>query len=1083
MSALGKFLLGLLLALGLAGRGQAEAPLWLRYPAISPDGKTIVFCYQGDLFRVPAAGGEAVALTRGEGHHLMPVWSHDGKSLAFASDRHGNFDIFVMPVTGGEARRLTFHSSNELPSAFTPDDREVLFTSARTGTAENAQFPGRLFPQTYTVPVTGGQPRLVSTVPMELGVFDPKGERILFQDLKGYEDPWRKHHTSAVTRDIGLYDRKTGTFRTLTTFKGEDRNPVFAPDGDSFYYLSEQSGTLNVTRGTLSHPGEAVQVTRFQKHPVRFLTQAQDRTLCFAWNGEVYTLPEGGQPKKLEVRLSADGRGASDLNLPINAGITEMAVSPSGKEIAFVARGEVFVTSVEGGITKRITDTAAQERSVSFSPDGRTLLYASERGGSWDLYTSSIVRKDEPCFYAATLLQEKAILATPADEFQPLFSPDGKEVAYLHERTGIHVLNLESGKTRVLYPAAKSYSYSDGDQDFRWTPDGKWIFFAFDPQPLGGIQDVGLLAADGSGKLVNLSRSGFNDGRPRLSPDGTLAYWTTDREGHRKLDQDPATADIFGIFLTQKAWDRFQLTKEEFALVKEREDKEAKDVKKDDKDAKKEDKKPVAPLGIDWEGLEQRKARLTLHTADLGEAVLDPKGEKLIYLAKFEKGYDLWTSDLRTKETKVLVKLDAKEATVARSEDGKALFVLADGRLSKVDAESGKRDPVVVNGEMVLRPRAERAYIFEHAWRQVQKKFYVADLHGVDWKGYREAYARFLPHIRNNYDFAELLSEMLGELNASHTGCRYAPPQENTDQTASLGLFFDPKPVAKGLRVSEILAKGPLDSSSAKVRTGHVLTAIDGRTVAADEDLAERLNRKAGKFLLLSFLDPASGATWDEPVKAIALPQEGQLLYRRWVERNRATVERLSGGRLGYVHVRGMDDPSMRTVFEEVLGRYADKEALVVDTRFNGGGNLHEVLSDFLSGKKYFDIIPHGQPWGYEPLLKWIKPSIVVMGEGNYSDAHLFPVAYKLKGLGKTVGMPVPGTGTFVWWEPQIDRSLVFGIPEGGWRTPDGAWCENTQLEPDIRVANNPAALASGTDAQLKAAVDALLAGLNPRQK
>jgi C-terminal processing protease CtpA/Prc len=353
----------------------------------------------------------------------------------------------------------------------------------------------------------------------------------------------------------------------------------------------------------------------------------------------------------------------------------------------------------------------------------------------------------------------------------------------------------------------------------------------------------------------------------------------------------------------------------------------------------------------------------------------------------------------------------------------------------------------------------------------------------VDWKGYREAYARFLPHIRNNYDFAELLSEMLGELNASHTGCRYAPPQENTDQTASLGLFFDPKPVAKGLRVSEILAKGPLDSSSAKVRTGHVLTAIDGRTVAADEDLAERLNRKAGKFLLLSFLDPASGATWDEPVKAIALPQEGQLLYRRWVERNRATVERLSGGRLGYVHVRGMDDPSMRTVFEEVLGRYADKEALVVDTRFNGGGNLHEVLSDFLSGKKYFDIIPHGQPWGYEPLLKWIKPSIVVMGEGNYSDAHLFPVAYKLKGLGKTVGMPVPGTGTFVWWEPQIDRSLVFGIPEGGWRTPDGAWCENTQLEPDIRVANNPAALASGTDAQLKAAVDALLAGLNPRQK
>lgn len=1076
-----RLLLGMWLALGLSGWGQAETPLWLRYPAISPDGRTIVFSYQGDLFRVPAAGGEAVALTRGEGHHLQPVWSHDGKTLAFASDRFGNFDVFVMPAEGGEARRLTVHSSNELPTAFTPDDREVLFTSSRTGTAENAQFPGRLFPQTYLVALTGGQPRLVSTVPMTLGVLDAKGERILFEDVKGYEDPWRKHHTSSVTRDITLFDRRTGAFRTLTTFKGEDRNPVFAPDGDAFFYLSEQSGTFNVTRGTLSRPGEAVQVTRFQKHPVRFLTQAQDRTLCFAWDGELYTLAEGGQPRKVSVRLAADGRGAADRILPITAGITEMAVSPAGKELAFVARGEVFVTSIEGGITRRITDTAAQERSVSFSPDGRTLLYASERGGSWDLYTSTIVRKDEACFYAATLLEEKAVLATAAEEFQPQFSPDGKEVAYLHERTGLNVLNLESGKVRVLYPAGKNYSYSDGDQEFRWTPDGKWLFFAFDPQPLGGIQEVGLLAADGSGKLVNLSRSGFNDGRPRLSPDGTLAYWTTDREGHRKLDLDSATADIFAVFLTQKAWDRFQLTKEEFALVKEREEKEAKDAKKDDKDgkdAKKDEKKPAAPLAIDWAGLEDRKARLTIHTADLGEAVMDPKGEKLFYLAKFEKDLDLWVTDLRTKETKVLAKLAAKEATMARSEDGKALFVLADGRLSKVESESGKREPVVVSGEMVLRPRAERTYIFEHAWRQVQKKFYLEDLHGVDWKGYRAAYSRFLPHIRNNYDFAELLSEMLGELNASHTGCRYGAPQENTDQTASLGLFFDPKPAAKGLRITEVLAKGPVSQGSSKVRAGHMLTAVDGQALSPDQDLAARLNRKAGKHLLLSFLDPATGATWDEPVKAISLQQEAPLLYRRWVERNRAAVERLSGGRLGYVHVQGMNDPSMRTVFEEVLGRYADKEALVVDTRFNGGGNLHEVLSDFLSGKKYFDIIPHGQPWGYEPQLKWIKPSIVVMGEGNYSDAHLFPVAYKLKGLGKTVGMPVPGTGTFVWWEQQIDRSLVFGIPEGGWRTPDGLFCENTQLEPDLRVANDPAALATGTDAQLRAAVEALLQDL-----
>jgi C-terminal processing protease CtpA/Prc len=254
--------------------------------------------------------------------------------------------------------------------------------------------------------------------------------------------------------------------------------------------------------------------------------------------------------------------------------------------------------------------------------------------------------------------------------------------------------------------------------------------------------------------------------------------------------------------------------------------------------------------------------------------------------------------------------------------------------------------------------------------------------------------------------------------------------------------------------------------------------AIDGVEIRPDQDASALLNRKAGHFTLLTFQDSRSGERWDESLKPITAAQEYALLYRRWVERERAETERLSGGRLGYVHVQGMNDPSMRTVVEEVLGQHLAKEAIVVDTRFNGGGNLHETLSDFLSGKKYFDIIPHGQYYGYQPQLKWIKPSIVLMCEGNYSDAHLFPVAYKLKGLGQTVGMPVPGTGTFVWWEPQIDPTLVFGIPEGGWRTPDGKFCENTQLEPDLKVPNDPALLGRGRDQQLEAAVETLLKGL-----
>ena len=240
-------------------------------------------------------------------------------------------------------------------------------------------------------------------------------------------------------------------------------------------------------------------------------------------------------------------------------------------------------------------------------------------------------------------------------------------------------------------------------------------------------------------------------------------------------------------------------------------------------------------------------------------------------------------------------------------------------------------------------------------------------------------------------------------------------------------------------------------------------------------DFYRVLNRKVDKLTLLSVYDPATGQRWEETAKPVTVSKTNELLYKRWVKNRRSEVEKLSGGKIGYVHVRSMDDESMRTVFEEALGRNFGTNALIIDTRFNGGGNIHEQLSDFLSGKKYIDIIPHGQYVGYEPYDKWIKPSIVLMGECNYSDAHLFPVAYKLKNIGMTLGMPVPGTGTFVWWEDQIDKTLVFGIPMGGWLMPDGKFCENNQMEPDILVRNEPDQLSSGHDQQIEAAVKELM--------
>jgi tricorn protease len=1071
------FGLGLLAAPVLA----QENPLWMRYPALSPDGQSIVFSYQGDLYRVPSAGGVATPLTLHEGHDYMPVWSRDGQQIAFASDRYGNFDVFVMPAAGGKATRLTYHSGADVPSDFAPDGQSVIFLGNRINSVTNAQFP-RVFDQLYSVPVAGGQAKMLLDFPAEYARYSPDGKKLVFHDWKGYEDEWRKHHTSAVTRDVWAHELASGTYTQLTSFNGEDRNPQVGANGE-VYYLSEQGGSYNVWKmPAAGGPGQAL--TSFTKHPVRFLTLATNGTLCFGYHGEIYTLAPGGQPQKVAIQVRVDGRLNAERIVPVGGGATEMDLSPNGKEIAFVFRGEVFVTSVEGGITKRITNTPQQERTVSFSPDGRSLVYAAERNHNWDVYKTTLVRAEEPYFYASTLLREEPVVATPAEEFQPAFSPDGKEVAYLEERTTLKVFNVDTKATRIVLKGTYNYSYADGDQYYQWSPDSKWLLVNY--IPAGGqvfVGEIGLLAADGKTEPINLSRSGYSDGVAKWAMSGQAMLWFSDRDGMKNHGSWGGESDVYGLFFTQAALDRFKLSKEDFALLKEKEEKEKKDKKEEPKKdpAKKDDpaKPEIKPITVELDGIEDRRLRLTIHSSRLSDALLSPDGEKLFYLAQFEGSSDLWVTETRTKETKLLAK-NAGYGMVM-SQDGKSIFVIANGNIAKIDAESGKRDGVSISGEMNLNYQVEKAYIFDHAWRQVTKKFYLSNLHGVDWQFYYDEYRRFLPYLTNNYDFTEMLSEMLGELNASHTGSGYRRPQDNEDATASLGIFPDYTFQGNGIKISELIDKGPLHNALSRVKAGHVIEKIDGVAIAPTQDYHALLNRKAGKLTLLSLLDPATNTRYEQTLKPITRGQENELLYRRWVENRRQEVEKTSGGKVGYVHVRGMDDASFRTVVDEVMGRNYTKESLIVDTRFNGGGWLHDDLATFLSGKKYMDMVPREQKMGMEPMRKWTKPVVVLMSESNYSDAHLFPVAFKAYDIGKTVGMPVPGTGTAVWWETQIDPTIYFGIPQVGMVDRQGKYAENNQLEPDVKSKLDPAVIRLGRDQQIEKAVEELLKKEEPK--
>ena len=1055
------FLSAALLAASLASFAQ-QNPLWMRYPAISPDGSTIVFAYKGDIYSIPSQGGEARQLTTNAAFDSYPIWSPDGKKIAFASNREGSMDIYVINANGGAPTRLTTNSGSELPVAFKDNDH-VLFSANVMPTAQSNLFASREFSQVYEVSTQGGRPKLYSVLPMENISINAKGQ-VLYHDCKGYEDKWRKHHTSPITRDIWMLDG--GKYQKLTSFNGEDRNPVWAQDGQSFYYLSEQNGSFNVYHRNVGS-GKDTQVTHNQKNPIRFLTSSQSGLLCYGYDGEIYTVKEGAEPQKVNISITTDNAEPSLVRQIRSNGATEIALSPSGKEVAFVMHGDVYVTSVDYKTTKRITDTPQQERNVSFSPDGRALVYASERNGVWQIYQAKIKNASDKNFTYCTDIEEEALTHSNLTSQYPAYSPDGKEVAFYEDRATLRILNLKSKDVRTVLDGKYNYSYSDGDIWFEWSPDSKWLLCSYIGTGGWNNTDIALVKADGK-EVHDLTDSGYSDSNGKWVLGGKAMLFESDRAGYRSHGSWGAEDDAYLMFFDLDAYDRFRMSKEELELAEAN-----KDVteKKAEEKGKTEVEK-VKPLELDIDNCRDRIVRLTVNSSRMGDAILDSKGEKIYYQAAFEGGYDLWCHDLKENTTTLMMKNIGGGGFVA-DKDVKNLF-LCNGGIKKIDLASKQTKGIDFEAPFNYKPAEERQYLFDHIWRQVKDKFYDPNLQGVDWDGYRKVYERYLPYIDNNFDFAEMLSEMLGELNASHTGCRYYPSGASL-QTAALGVFLDPNYEGDGLKIQEIIKRGPFAVKKNEVTPGSIIEKIDGTEIKAGEDYNALLDGKVGKNVRLTIKN-AKGKRFDLTVKAISQGAQQELLYKRWVDRNRAIVDSVSGGRIAYVHVKAMNSESFRTVYSELLSdKNRNRDAVIVDERHNGGGWLHDDLCTLLSGKQYQEFVPHGKVVGKDPFNKWTKPSCVLICEDDYSNGHGFPWVYKELGIGKLIGAPVAGTMTAVWWETLMDRSLVFGIPQVGCRDMRGTFGENTQLNPDIEVYNSPEDYITGHDTQLIRAVEEMM--------
>ena len=1084
------------------GQGGGSFPLWLRDAQISPDGKQILFCYKGDIYKVATEGGTAVRLTTQPSYEANPLWSPDGKTIAFSSDRHGNLDVYVMPAEGGSAKRLTYNTASEIPTAFTPDGKNVLYNAAIQNPAQSMMFAHRSQTEVYSVAVKGGRPVQMLGTPAEAICFTPDGKQMLYQDRKGGEDEFRKHHTSSITRDIWLYDLKTRRHTNITNRPGEDRNPVLSADGKTVYYLAERDGgSFNVYKAPLPQKGETIKspvrvstppsgVGGLQ-HPVRFLSIAKDNTLCYTFDGEIYTQKDGQAAKKVSVSLTRDDDDViADLT---PRGASQASVSMDGKQIAFVSRGEVFVTSTGYATTRQITHTAAAESTPSFSPDGRSLVYSSYRDGYWQLYRSTIARKADPNFANAMTFKEEHIAKSNVDRAYPQYSPDGKEIAFIENRNKLMVMNVASGSVRQITDGSQWMSRSGGFS-YEWSPDGKWFTLTFTGNKRDPYHDIGIVSAKG-GKITNVTQSAYSSSSPTWVLDGNAILFANERYGMRSHASWGSQEDAFLVFVNQEAYDKFNMSEEDYKLMKEVEEGNKKAAKaspapsqggekggktKAAADTTKAKKPAAKDIVMELEGIQDRIVRITPNSSALGSCMLSKDGETLYFTTRsLGKGSELWSTKLRKKESKMVQSLTGG-GYMQMDKDGNIYLLGAE--LKKMDGKTGKIEPITFSTNMKLNLYDEREFLLQYVRHEVGERFYNKNMHGVKWDALIDHYQKFLPHIANNYDFQEMLSEILGELNVSHTGGRYSRPAEKGDAASSqLGLLYDLTYTGEGYKVAEVLKGGPFDKKASKMRAGAIITAINGEPLTADMDIVQLTNDQARKKTLVTFTVNGKKDN-EEVVLPITNAQQTELLYDRWVKRCEHIVDSVSGGRLGYVHIQSMNDASFRTIYSDMLGKYNLKDGVVIDTRWNGGGRLHEDVEILTSGEKYLTQVIRGVESCDMPSRRYNKPTIMLQCEANYSNAHGTPWVYKHMKIGKLVGAPVPGTMTSVNWVTTQDPSLVFGIPVIGYLQEDGkTYLENCQLEPDILILNAPEDIVRGIDTQLIIATKELMKDINAK--
>lgn len=1010
----------------------------MRMPTLSPDGTKIAFQYRGDIWMVGADGGIATRVTAHVELETRPIWSPDGRWLAFSSDRNGNFDVFAIPVTGGEPRQLTYSGGNEIATDWSPDGKWITFTAQR-----DAPFTGIFVLDVRTLDF-----KKITEDYQGLGqpYFTPDGKSIISQRF-GYPSIRPRYHGSSAAQII-VTDIATGQRKTIVKNDNQKLWPLPEPKGDGFYCVTYTDVTPSSRKfgeapakfvdtpartPNLYHfdwDGTGKRLTNFVGETMRSPSISDTGDIAFEKDGSMFVLSKGNV-KKLDVRVFDDQKAGNIERTVITTGATEAVITPDEKTFVFVAGNELWSIPIEKpeGRNKddatRLTDWTGVDGQVVMAKDGKQVFFISDRNFNDRLFSLNLETKEV-----------KEVWATSEDITGPQLSPDARSLAFwvTGSQGGIYVWNIDSGMSpKRVYAQGGTMMYGTSGGDFAWSPDGKWM--AITGVETGGTENVKVLNLE-TGKFENVTKRAVAHSAPAWSADGKYLYYFSNRAAR-------------GYYI----------------LPLKPEDESPGEIKL----------KYAKPTGsvkveIDFNDIEDRARKLFDQQPD-SDLFSDSNSGTLF----FTSSGGLWQASYDGKDVRQIV---GGVSQFKINGDSKKAYVLANGTPAVVQLSNNYPvSPVAFRAELVQDMNQVRKSAFLQYWRIFNRGFYDGNFHGRNWEAIRQRYEPQLQGVGHRREMADLLNMMTGELESSHSEIGPAPGGPRSPQVSHPGFSFDYSYTGPGIKVLSTYRNAAATFKKTEIKPGEIVLAINGTPVSLNEKLWSVLHDQGGRDLVFTVATSAdSKDRRTVRYAASSLGEYGELRYRQWVQDNQKRIHDASNGKVGYIHIRGMGGGDKTRFDEEFQEEKRGKEVMIIDVRFNGGGNIADSLVDILERKQHgwyrmrdsvVEVAPNDTVWE--------KPNIVLMNENSASNGEMFPYSVHQRGLGMTIGFRTQGYVIWTYGPPPLVDGTSYRMPMGAvWRM-DGSPMENNGEIPDISIPWSNEDFFAGKDPQLDRAIQEAL--------